>query len=84
MQQKCVYADSSLGSQPSKGGIYIYGGGGGGRLLCKMTDVLLLFFFLFLITWPPVYTVTIDPFKVSWLFCVKDTCEDGERTEVLV
>ena len=73
------------------GGEYIYiymegaGGGGGGGLLCKMADLSSSSFFLsFLITWPPVYIVAIDPFKVSWLFCVKDTCEDGERTEVLM
>ena len=72
------------------GGIYIYiyiyrGGGRGGGCCAKWQTFFSSSFFLsFLITWPPVYIVAIDPFKVSWLFCVKDTCEDGERTEVLM
>ena len=47
-----------------------------------MTDFFFFFFFNNMAS--SIYIVAIDPFKVSWLFCVKDTCEDGERTEVFM
>ena len=63
------------------GDIYIRGGGG----VAVQNDRLFFFFFFFFNNMASsIYIVAIDPFKVSWLFCVKDTCEDGERTEVFM